>query len=79
LADQTGRGPIHSHTIELEEVINNKIVFLAEVRTWITTKTLNGHAYIRLGVRREWVAWSDRRIKYFLGKLEEECDVVSTL
>jgi hypothetical protein len=57
--------PIHTSTL------NDKIHFLREVRTWITTKTLNGHAYIRLGIRREWVTWANRRIKYFLRKLEE--------
>jgi hypothetical protein len=55
--------PIHTSTLHDH--------FLREVREWINTTATNGHAYVKLGLRREWTAWANRRIKYFLRKLEE--------
>ena len=57
--------------MELEGAISNKVKFLIEIRDWLNSKAIRGHAYVRLSVRREWTAWANRRIKYFLRKLEE--------
>jgi hypothetical protein len=32
---------------------------------------MNGYAYIKLGIRREWTAWANRRIEYLVRRLNE--------
>jgi hypothetical protein len=72
MPDQEGWHPIHPHPMELdEERLNNKVQFLRDIRRWMDTTASNGHAYIKLGIRREWVEWSNRRIRYLLRKRQE--------
>ena len=71
MASQGCWHPLHTHTMDIdEERLNDKVQFLRNVRTWLQSKAINGHAYVKLGVRRKWIAWANRRINYLLRKLE---------
>jgi hypothetical protein len=51
--------------------LSQKLAFLMEVRSWITGTATTGHAYLPIDIRKDWLAWADKRITYLVKRLNE--------
>jgi hypothetical protein len=59
--------PFHPHTVETDLTLTQKLIFLMEVRAWINKTATTGQFYVPVKVRRDWIAWANKRIEYLLG------------
>jgi hypothetical protein len=43
---------------------NSKLIFLMEVRAWVEKTATTGQFYVPVQIRRDWLAWANKRIEY---------------
>jgi hypothetical protein len=60
--------------VETDLTLNQKLIFLMEVRAWINKTAASGKSYLPIQVRRDWLAWANKRIEYLLGIAKKDGD-----
>jgi hypothetical protein len=44
-----------------------RLIFLMEVRSWVSKTATTGQFYVPVQIRRDWLAWANKRIEYLHG------------